>query len=154
MQPDLPVVLLTGSASIATAVDAVKRGAFQYLTKPCDGPVLRETVAHAIATSGRSRRGKKRPALPHSTEEIIGSGVAMQQLRARIELVARAHSPVLLQGETGTGKELVARAIHACSARRACPFVSVNASAIPVTALVAPGQLVTRTTPGLPVDRA
>ncbi len=135
LQPDLPVILLTGGGSIPAAVEAVKRGAFQYLTKPCDGAMLREVVAQALATRGRGRRSQPRRALPSGTEELVGSSRVMQQLRTRIELVARAHSPILVQGETGTGKELVARAIHACSARRNAPFVSVNASAIPETLL-------------------
>jgi two-component system response regulator HydG len=136
-RPDVPVVLLTGAASIPAAVDAVKRGAFQYLTKPCEAGVLREVVAQAITNGapstrgGRLRRAPKGNAMPAGTEELVGSSTAMSQLRAKVELVARAQSPVLVQGETGTGKELVARAIHACSTRRAAPFVSVNASAIP-----------------------
>ncbi len=135
LQPDLPVILLTGGGSIPAAVEAVKRGAYQYLTKPCDGAMLREVVAQALAARGRGRRSQPKRALPNGTEELVGSSATMKRLRARIELVARAHSPVLVQGETGTGKELVARAIHACSTRRTAPFVSVNASAIPETLL-------------------
>jgi two-component system, NtrC family, response regulator HydG len=130
MQPGLPVVVLTGDASIAAAVDAVKRGAHQFLEKPCEGDVLRDAVSAAIAARTRPSV-RLDPAVPVSTEKLLGQSKAMSELRARIELIGRADSAVLIQGETGTGKELVARAIHACSARRSGPFVSVNASAIP-----------------------
>ena len=130
LQPELPVILVTADTSVPAAVSAVKRGAFNYLTKPVDGRILRDVVAQALALRGRGRR-PSRPPSSGGLYDLVGASPVMAELRARIELVSRAVSPVLVQGETGTGKELVARAIHACSSRRARPFVSVNASAIP-----------------------
>jgi two-component system response regulator HydG len=136
VQSDLPVILMTAEGSIAAAVEAVKRGAFQYITKPCDAGELRRIVEQAVTTRVRAERlPASRRTLPGGTEELIGDSPAMRELRARIELVGAASSPVLVVGETGTGKELVARAIHACSPRHSRPFVTVNAAAIPETLL-------------------
>jgi two-component system response regulator HydG len=131
LQPNLAVVLVTGEASVPTAVEAIKAGAYEYVSKPFEGRELREIVERALAARGAPARPPRRTSLPEGTEELVGSGALMADLRARITLVATASSPVLVLGETGTGKELVARAIHACSPRRARPFVTVNTSAIP-----------------------
>jgi len=136
VQSDLPVILMTAEGSIAAAVEAVKRGAFQYVTKPVEPGELRRIVDQAVSTRARTERPPtSKRSMPSGTEELIGDSVSMRDLRARIELVGSATSPVLIAGETGTGKELVARAIHACSARRSKPFVTVNAAAIPETLL-------------------
>jgi two-component system response regulator HydG len=136
VQSDLPVILMTAEGSISAAVEAVKRGAFQYITKPCDAVELRRIVDQAVTSRVRAeRQPASRRTLPIGTEELIGESPSMKDLRARIELVGAASSPVLIVGETGTGKELVARAIHACSPRRSRPFVTVNAAAIPETLL-------------------
>jgi DNA-binding NtrC family response regulator len=132
VQPELPVILVTAEGTIPAAVEAVRRGAFDYVTKPCEGPALRALVDRALASRARVRSSPRlQRALPVGTEELIGRSPAMEELRARIQLVAAATSPVLVLGETGTGKELVARAIHACSPRHARPFVTVNTAAIP-----------------------
>ncbi len=135
VQADVPVILMTAEGSISAAVEAVKRGAFQYITKPCDAADLRRLVDQAVASRPRTGRSQLRRAMPGGTEELVGTSVSMNELRERIDLVAAATSPVLIVGETGTGKELVARAIHASSPRRAQPFVTVNAAAIPETLL-------------------
>jgi two-component system response regulator HydG len=136
LQPDVPVVLITGRASIAGAVDATKRGAFHYLQKPFSPIELETVLEQAMVARPPRRHSSSEPvALPRGTEELIGNGVAMRDLRARIELVAATIAPILVTGETGTGKELVVRAIHACSNRRSRPFVTVNAAAIPETLL-------------------
>ncbi len=134
--PTLPFVIITGAGGIPGAVDAMKRGASQYLTKPCDLEALRAIVEGAIEERRRSgdeagaeRRSSSPPALVH--QELIGNGLAMRSLRARIRLVAASSAPAVITGETGVGKELVARAIHAGGSRRARPFVAVNTSAIP-----------------------
>ena len=132
---ELPVILITASGSIPAAVRALKGGAAHYLTKPCSSAELRRTVEDAAASRSAPRRGSSPQGLPSCTEELLGESALMRSLRARIELTSRARCPVLVIGETGTGKELVARAIHACSDRRSRPFVTVNASAIPTTLL-------------------
>jgi two-component system response regulator HydG len=134
--PTLPIVLITGMGGIAGAVDAMKRGAFQYMTKPCDLDELRAIVAGAIEERRRyaDAGGAEAPSASLAAtenEELIGGGAAMRSLRASIRLVAASSAPVVVSGETGVGKELVARAIHAGGARRSRPFVAVNTSAIP-----------------------
>ncbi len=126
----VPLIFITGFASLRQAVDATKRGAFDYMTKPCDAEVLRTTVARAL-DGRRSSAPSVRAAASLSVESLVGDGGAMRLLREKIELVAQVAAPVLVLGESGTGKELVARAIHESSARRSKPFVAVNVSAIP-----------------------
>ena len=133
--PALPFVIITGVGGVPGAVDAMKRGAFQYVTKPCDLDELRVIVEGAIDERRRhADAGAERPSsFPAGTasQELIGSGPAMRSLRASIHLVAASSAPVVVTGETGVGKELVARAIHAGGSRRSKPFVAVNTSAIP-----------------------
>ncbi|MDB4998730.1 MAG: sigma-54-dependent Fis family transcriptional regulator, partial [Myxococcaceae bacterium] len=97
---DLPVVLLTGAGSIPAAVDAVKRGAAQYIVKPADRFELQQAVARVLARA--SNPPSSTPA-PTAAPAFVGSGSVVTALRKRIELVAAATSPVLIQGETGTG---------------------------------------------------
>jgi two-component system response regulator HydG len=131
--PSLPFIMVTGAGGITEAVDAVKRGAFEYLVKPLDADALRHVVAKAV--DGRRHPGE--PARLASTPpsagktELVGTGPAMRALQTTIDFVARSTAPVLIIGETGVGKELVARAIHARGQRRSAPFVAVNTSAIP-----------------------
>ncbi len=135
VHPEVPVILVTAEGSIPAAVDAMKRGAFEYITKPCEGERLTSLVGQAIAAHAVARRERAKKALPAGTEELIGATASMVDLRSQIELVALASSPVLVFGETGTGKELVARAIHACGPRRQKPLVTVNCSAMPESLL-------------------
>jgi two-component system response regulator HydG len=147
-RPTLPVILVSTSPGIPEAVDAMKRGAFHYLTKPCPEAEIVAAVDAAIAARRRAPaspsdgfgllpprdkgapEGRRPPAI-HANMELVGAGGAMRKLRETIALVAASSAPVLITGESGTGKELVARAVHAGSARRAGAFVAVNASAIP-----------------------
>ena len=130
LDPSLPVVLITAQGSIGAAVEAVKRGAYQYLVKPFEGTELRRLIDDAVAQHRRPHPGAaSSPSL--GTSELVGSSPAMTRLREKIELVAAASSPVLVVGEPGTGKELVAHAIHRCSTRASRPFVTVNAAAVP-----------------------
>ncbi|HSB23389.1 MAG TPA: sigma-54 dependent transcriptional regulator [Burkholderiaceae bacterium] len=139
-------IVITAYGSAEGAVEALKAGAFDYLTKPVDLRQFRSVVASALgrapALAGReappaaparggddagSDPGRMHPAL----SRLAGRSQAMQQVRSMVERVARSMAPVLVQGESGTGKELVARAIHACSARSEAPFIAVNCGAIP-----------------------
>jgi two-component system, NtrC family, response regulator HydG len=131
--PALPVILITGQGGVQQAVDAVKRGAFEYVVKPFVGEELRKIVASALDErqhpAESMRLTQRSPA--QGKPELVGSGPAIRRLQTAIDFVARSSAPVLLSGETGSGKELVARAIHERSTRRDRPFVAVNMSAIP-----------------------
>jgi two-component system response regulator HydG len=129
-RPTLPFVVITGSGDLRQAVDAVKRGAFEYLLKPFSPTVLQKVVADAVeARRLAAERASLRP-LAAAELEMVGGGPAMRALQANIDSVARSRAPVLITGETGVGKELVARAIHARSSRRLRPFVAINTSAV------------------------
>ena len=160
-------VVITAYGSPENAVEALKAGAYDYLTKPVDLRQFRAVVASAL---GRLPGGPGAAAVPSQSgqtaqsvaqtaqsaahaatqaatrgvpprrkalERLLGDSVAMQQVRSLVEKVARSMAPVLVHGESGTGKELVARAIHDCSPRAAGPFVAVNCGAIPEALLEA-----------------
>ncbi|MBL8341791.1 MAG: sigma-54-dependent Fis family transcriptional regulator [Rubrivivax sp.] len=140
-------MVITAYASPENAVEALKAGAYDYLTKPVDLRQFRAVVAAALGrppgparerVGGDSRASAAttaRPAAPLA--RLAGDSLAMQQVRTLIEKVARSMAPVLVAGESGTGKELVARAIHEISPRGAGPFVAVNCGAIPEALLEA-----------------
>jgi two-component system response regulator HydG len=134
MQPTLPFIVITAAGAVPDAVDAMKRGAFQYVTKPCNADELRTMVVGAIRDRRRCAESEEasRRFLPADAAncELIGVGPAMRALHASIELIAGSSAPVLITGETGVGKELVARAIHARGERHTNPFVAVNTSAV------------------------
>lgn len=130
-RPHVPVVLLTARGSERDAVQAIKGGAYDYLTKPFDVDELRGVVARAIEVSllrQKERRALGERALGH---ELIGESAAMKRLLAAIDRVAPRDVNVLVTGETGTGKEIVATLLHASSARSGSPLVRFNAAAIP-----------------------
>ena len=144
-------VVITAHGSAENAVEALKAGAFDYLTKPVDLKQFRSVVASAIQGTrslaqparleGSTREPGTAPGAPAppapaaeaSTllQKLVGESPAMRAVKSRIVKVAGSMAPVLIQGESGTGKELVARAVHGCSHRAAGPFVAVNCSAIP-----------------------
>jgi two-component system response regulator PilR (NtrC family) len=134
-------IVVTAYGSAENAVEALKAGAFDYLTKPVDLQRFRDVVRQAVSTSGRPKPNVALAADSTPGEQaltnIVGISQAIQQVRERILKVAPTMAPVLIRGESGTGKELVARALHACSHRHAGPFVAVNCSAIPEALLEA-----------------
>jgi two-component system, NtrC family, response regulator AtoC len=133
-RPSLPVVLVTAHATVETAVRAMRLGALHYLTKPIRFDELALVLRHAVAHE-RQRRDVARLTgeLERAVgfEEMVGTSPPVREVFAMIEQVAPADATVLLRGETGTGKELVARAIHRRSSRRERQFVAVNCTAIP-----------------------
>jgi two-component system response regulator AtoC len=133
-RPALPVVLVTAHATVETAVQALRRGAHHYLVKPIRWEELALVLQQAVAHE-RSRRDleRLRGELDRVAgfEELVGDSPAMQEVFRVVQQVAGADATVLLRGETGTGKELVSRAIHRRSPRREGPFVAVNCTAVP-----------------------
>ena len=130
--PELPVILITAFGKIEDAVEAMRGGAFDYISKPFDEAELLRVVGNAVATSEAvDREGASAPA-----EEwfgMVGGSPAWLDVRKVIEKAAASPFSVLITGETGTGKELVARAIHRISGRRDGPFLKINGAAIPPT---------------------
>ncbi len=131
--PAIPIVIMTAYSSVATAVDAVKSGAFDYLTKPIDFDALKLTLERALEhTRLREENERLRRQLAQfQVPEIIGSSATMKRLIEMIGLVAPTEATVLITGESGTGKGLIARAVHAHSGRAKKPLVEVNCAAIP-----------------------
>jgi two-component system nitrogen regulation response regulator GlnG len=136
--PRLPVVIITAHATTETAIEAMKRGAFEYLLKPLDLPELREVVAKAVHLSRLSRTpavfGEESPE-DATADRIVGMSPPMQDVYKSIGRVAGQNVNVLLLGESGTGKELVARAIYSHSPRHKSPFLAINCAAIPESLL-------------------
>jgi DNA-binding NtrC family response regulator len=139
LSPRTAVILMTSFGGVSDAVAALKQGATDYITKPFDPDELIIRVAAIDAKRVLERELEEaREKLAGATEgPIVGASPPMTRLLTRLATVAESDAPVLITGETGTGKELVARRIHARSARRAGPFVAVNCAAFPETLLEA-----------------
>ena len=130
--PGLPVVLITAHGSVALAVEAMKRGAADFVQKPFDKDEIGFVIEKALASSRRERSAV--PPAP-GDRTFVGQSAAMQAVFATIRKVAPTTATVLIRGETGTGKELVARALHDTSPRKDEPFVSVHCAALPESLL-------------------
>ncbi|MGQ0799040.1 MAG: sigma-54-dependent transcriptional regulator [Pseudomarimonas sp.] len=124
--PETPVAMITAYGNVDAAVDALKAGAFDFVSKPVDINVLRRMVQHALQL-GEQRRAQTQL----SNNKLLGESTAMQELRSTIAKLARNQAPVSIGGESGVGKELVARLIHEQGPRSSGPFVPVNCGAIP-----------------------
>jgi two-component system, NtrC family, response regulator HydG len=132
LRPDMAVVLTTAFATVSTAVEAMKLGAYDYIQKPFDGDEIKLLVDRTLehgrlklenqAYRSMTEIGQPRP--------LVGNSPAMDQVRQKIEMVARSNATVLIRGESGTGKENVARAIHVASARLERPMLAVNCAAL------------------------
>jgi len=134
LRPDLPVIIFTDHGTIGKAVDAMKRGACHYITKPFDGEELIQQVQGCLV--------KRRPDEAVSPSEVplgqtgafepvIAKSSVMKSVLAKVAQVARTDSNIYIEGESGTGKELIARCLHAASPRKEGPFVAINCAAIP-----------------------
>ena len=131
---DAPVIIVTAFASVETAVEAMKAGAFEYVKKPVDPDTLELLVERAAEHAGLRRENARLKRELHGTrglQGVIGNSASMRQLAEVLERVAPTDVPVLIEGESGTGKDLAARAIHAMSRRAARPYLTLNMSAIP-----------------------
>jgi len=134
--PEIPVVIITGFGSVEAAVDAMRGGAFHYVTKPFRMDDLLSTVSDALRERSLWRELASRIEARHEGgSRIIGESPAMQRVLELVMRSAGADTPVLLVGESGTGKELLARALHANGPRAGGGFVAINCSAIPETLL-------------------
>ena len=125
--PETPVAMITAFGNVEAAVEALKAGAFDFVSKPVDLSVLRRLVQHALELNEQRRSANQHQA----TGKLLGNAPRMQQLRNTITKVARSQAPVYISGESGVGKELVARSIHELGSRAAGPFIPVNCGAIP-----------------------
>ena len=132
----IPVIMLTGTKSVKTAVDAMKLGAADYLSKPFDVEELQIVIERALGKQELEqevRHLRAQVVQRYAFHNLIGKSPAMQEIYAKIEQVADSRTTVLVTGESGTGKELVAKAIHYNSTRRERPFVALNCAALPET---------------------
>lgn len=132
----LPVIIMTAFGTIPAAVNAIRKGAFEYVTKPFDLESLKKVVSAALTSGNEIRKpaakGKKQKA---NDVDFIAESPAMQEVLATVRQVADSRATVLVTGESGAGKEVIARAIHKLSARATKPFVAVSCAALPETLL-------------------
>jgi DNA-binding NtrC family response regulator len=137
-QPDAKVIIITAFATIASAIDAVKQGAFDYVSKPFEIEELILALERALEDSRLRRENRSlriEVARRYGLEKVVGASTTMQEVFGLIQGAARTDLSVLVTGESGTGKELVAKAIHYNGPRRRGPFVALNCAAIPETLL-------------------
>ena len=126
-RPDTPVAVITAYGNMELAIESLKAGAFDFVSKPVEIDRLRSLVNQALKISQQPKTNGDGPEPP----VMVGESQAMKSLQNKIRKVARSQAPVFIQGESGTGKELVARQIHALGPRAEAPFVPVNCGAIP-----------------------
>lgn len=129
--PQLPVVMISGHGTIATAIEATREGAFDFLEKPCSRERVLLAVRNALRLRALDGEVRAQRARERDRHAMIGASAALQAIREQIRLAAPTSARILIRGESGTGKELVARALHEQSPRRDAPFVKLNCAAIP-----------------------
>jgi len=138
VDPEIPVILITAYASLGSAVEALRHGAFDYITKPFKMDQIRYAVKRALETRALRRENRilKRELRRESDlSKFIGVSDAVREIKQLVRKIAPTDSTVLITGESGTGKELIARAIHQLSSRADGPFITINCAAIPETLL-------------------
>jgi two-component system response regulator HydG len=134
-RPDVPVVMVTAHSDVETAIASLRVGAYDFILKPVTSEALRAALERAVHHGGLQRKlAQLRNVAPTETAEvqdILGNSPEMQQVRAMVKRVADSDASVLITGPSGTGKDVIARAIHACSRRADKPFISINCAALP-----------------------
>jgi two-component system response regulator HydG len=129
--PAIPILIMTAYSNVESAVEAIKAGAYDYLTKPLDFDTLQLTLARALEhTSLKSENQDLKQRLRFDQQNFIGRSEPMRKLLEMIAMIAPSEATVLISGESGTGKELIARAVHANSQRKERPLVSINCAAL------------------------
>ncbi|MGB9730764.1 sigma-54-dependent transcriptional regulator [Calditerrivibrio nitroreducens] len=130
---DIPLIIMTAYGNISDAVNALKKGVYDYISKPFDNDDFVLAVKRALSFSAMKKENENLKIISEETirPEIIGSSEAIKNLMQKLNLVSPTDAPVLIMGESGVGKELVAKYIHIKSLRKHKPFISVNCSAIP-----------------------
>ncbi|WP_320054111.1 sigma-54 dependent transcriptional regulator [uncultured Acetobacteroides sp.] len=131
ISPEVPVVMISGHGTIDTAVEAIKKGAYDFIAKPLDLNRILITLRNATDKTSLVQEAKKLRTKMNKTYEIVGESVAIRRVKEIIEKVAPTEARVMITGANGTGKELVARWLHEKSSRAAGPYVEVNCAAIP-----------------------
>lgn len=131
LKPETPIIMISGHGNIETAVDAVKKGAYDYIAKPPDLNRLLITIRNALDKNSLVKETKRLKKTVSKVQEIIGTSEAIQKIKDTIEKVAPTDARVLITGENGTGKELVAHWLHEKSNRSDKPIIEVNCAAIP-----------------------
>ena len=130
IDPDMPVIVISGHGTIETAVTAIRKGAYDFLEKPFNADRLLVVVSRAIETARLKRENASLRVRAAASADLIGSSAVMAQLRAAVDRIAQSNSRVMISGASGCGKELVARLLHDRSPRGAGPFVAINAASI------------------------
>ncbi len=133
IRPEMPVVLMTAFATVQTAVEAMKLGAYDYIQKPFDGEEIKLLVDRTLEHNRLIRENQALRTMAESAcppKPLIGGSEIMRQVREKIDLVAKSNATVLIRGESGSGKEVVARAVHAASDRKDRPMLAVNCAAL------------------------
>ena len=138
IRPDVPVIVVTGWGNMEKAIAAIRAGAYDFITKPVDAKLVALSIARGVKSRRLESEVKRlRESRPEESSEgeLVGSSGAMKRVRELIGRVGATDISILIHGETGTGKELVARALHAASERKSGPFVAINCAAVPATLL-------------------
>ena len=130
LAPEVPVILITAWGSIHLAVQGIRAGAFDFITKPWNNLALLESIRTAIQVQESSTAGDAAPKSPFRRDKIIGKSPLLERVLQTVSRIASTHAPVLITGESGTGKELIAEAIHENSERKDRPFIKVNLGGI------------------------
>ena len=130
LAPEVPVILITAWGSIHLAVQGIRAGAFDFITKPWNNLALLESIRTAIQVQESSTAADAAPKSPFRRDKIIGKSPLLERVLQTVSRIASTHAPVLITGESGTGKELIAEAIHETSERKDRPFIKVNLGGI------------------------